>query len=350
MKKHFVVILLCCNLSAIAQSGKWFTIKAFLPYWNGAEVSLFRNNQLLYSGNISKDMFAFTGIIDGPVQGALKINSGKKSFYIPVFLEPGTIKIRDAGNQTLISYGTPFNDIYFQINKSYDSLIAQQKNMGFAKALDFKRELASEFIRNNPSSIVSVQLLKDYYYLVNEANDTLYYSLVHGLDTSLQQVFYVKEMMKEANTRYMTAIGKPAPSKQLVDSCGRLTSLFKTGQYTLISFWASWCVPCRKENSELLRVYKKYHGAGFTITGVSLDVNKSLWAKAIRQDKLLWQQLNDLKGWNSPATQAYGVKAIPTNYLINTEGIIIGKNLYAEQLDNLLNTLLRKPVTQTQIF
>ena len=97
MKKNFVVILICCYLSAIAQSGKWFTIKAFLPYWNGAEVSLFRNNQLLYSGNISKDMFAFTGIIDGPVQGALKINSGKKSFYIPVFLESGTIMIRDAG-------------------------------------------------------------------------------------------------------------------------------------------------------------------------------------------------------------------------------------------------------------
>jgi thiol-disulfide isomerase/thioredoxin len=240
------------------------------------------------------------------------------------------------------------NDVYVELNKSFDSLVAQQKHLSFSDALNYKRNLAANFIRNNTSSVVSVQLLKDYYHLVNEANDTSYYSLVHILDTSLQQLFYVKEMRKEAIARNAMAIGKPAPLAQLSDSCGRDGSLFKAGEYTLIDFWASWCVSCRKENPDLLKLYKKYHEVGFNITGVSLDVNKARWLNAVRQDKLLWPQLSDLKGWKSSMIQTYGIKAIPMNYLVNKEGIIIAKNLYAEQLDILLNGLLSGQTTELQ--
>ena len=81
---------------------------------------------------------------------------------------------------------------------------------------------------------------------------------------------------------------------------------------------------------------------GFSITSVSLDESKLLWLNAVKQDKLLWKQLNDLKGWNSPATTTYGVKAIPMNYLINKDGVIIAKNLHAEQIDILLANILKQ--------
>ena len=344
MKKylvHFVVLFLFfTNHNAFAQQDNFTSIKAFLPHWNGAEISLFRNNQLFYKGLVEKDMFSFTGNVGAASPGSLKVKAGKIIFYTPVFLEPGIIKVRDAGGKILISYGTPSNDIYFQLNKSFDSLAAQQKNLNFPEAINFKREQAATFIKNNSSSIVSVQLLKDYYYLAIDANDTVYYSLVHSLDSSFKELFYVKEMMNEANNRYLTALGKPAPYLQVKNINGRLSSVYEKGHYSLIDFWASWCLPCRKENAALKKLYKKYVSAGFNITSVSLDANKMLWLNAIKQDKLEWQQLNDLKGWDSPVARMYGIKVIPMNYLINREGVIIGKNLHTEQIDIMLANLL----------
>lgn len=340
MKKSLLIIFLSCSfITVFSQQQKWFTVKAFLPRWNGAEISLFSNNQLLHVSTVVKDMFDFTGVIDIAAQGSLKVRWGKSIFFIPVFFEPGTIRIRDAGSKVLVSYGTPSNDLYFQINRNFDSVLAQQKNLSFSEAINYKRELAAAFIRNNTSSIVSVQLLKDYFYMEKEASDTVYYSLIHSLDTILQQTFYVKEMKKEADARYITAVGNPAPFLQIADSCGRTISLYTTGQYTLLDFWASWCAPCRKENAALLQVYKKYASSGFRITGISLDENKMLWLKAIKQDKLLWPQLCDLKGWESSTAQVYGVKAIPMNYLINRDGVIVAKNLHVAQLDAILATV-----------
>jgi len=78
------------------------------------------------------------------------VKAGKNSFFIPVFLEPGTIKIRDAGGRVLVSYGTPSNDIYIELNNKFDSLAVQKKIASFSEALQYKRSLATSFILNNP--------------------------------------------------------------------------------------------------------------------------------------------------------------------------------------------------------
>jgi thiol-disulfide isomerase/thioredoxin len=343
MKRYFFLLLLCFSTCIVfSQSNNWFTIKAFLPRWNGAEISVFSNERLIYTGTIVKDMFAFTGSIETPTQGSLKVKAGRNSFFIPVFLEPGTIKIRDAGGRVLVSYGTPSNDLYVQLNNNFDSLAVQKKISSFSEALQYKRNLATSFILNNPSSLVSVQFLKDYYYLALNTNDTLYFSLVHSLDSSLQQSFYAKEMITEATTRYATAIGKKAPLMQLPDSSRRLNHLYKSGEYTLINFWASWCAPCRIENHALVKLFTKYQDLGFSISSISLDTNKLLWLAAIKQDKLLWQQLSDLKGWESTVTATFGIKVIPMNFLVDKEGIIVEKNVQPEEIESFLANRVRE--------
>jgi thiol-disulfide isomerase/thioredoxin len=342
MKKHlFSFYFIFCFLPGFAQQ-KWFTVKAFLPRWNGAEISLLSNNQIIYASKVEKDMFSYTGSIDAAREGILKINSGKNIFYIPVFLEPGTIKIRDAGGREMASYGTPSNDEYTELYRRFDSLAAQLKQRKFSEIVQFKRNLAAEYIRNHSSSIVSVQLLKDFFHLSAEANDSVYYSLAHSLNSYFPNSFAIIEMLKEADARFVTAIGKTAPALQLKDTSGNVLALYNKGAYTLIDFWASWCVPCRKENAELKKVFEKYHSDGFTITSVSLDSKMLFWKKAIRQDKLTWLQLSDLKGWEGMPSKVYGVKAIPMNFLIDKEGVFIAKNLSADQLDKLLFSLLNK--------
>lgn len=144
-------------------------------------------------------------------------------------------------------------------------------------------------------------------------------------------------------------IGERAPEMVFKSPDGEkiaLTSL--RGKMVLIDFWASWCSPCRIENPNLVKYYKKYsdkefiNGSGFTIYGVSLDKSMEAWMAAIEKDGLEWEShVSDLKGWQSVPAAMYGVMGIPMNFLIDGEGIIVAKGLRGEYLENKLKELLK---------
>lgn len=111
------------------------------------------------------------------------------------------------------------------------------------------------------------------------------------------------------------------------------------GKVTLVDFWASWCGPCRRENPNVVAMYNKYKSKGFDILGVSLDSNGDRWRDAIKQDKLTWNHISDLGGWQSKHAQLYQVSSIPTTLLLDREGKIIARNLRGEQLETRLKEI-----------
>lgn len=120
----------------------------------------------------------------------------------------------------------------------------------------------------------------------------------------------------------------------------KLSSL--KGKYVLIDFWASWCLPCRKENPNVVRLYNQYKDKGFTILSVSLDSDVNLWKAAIKTDGLIWpNHVSDLKGWESSMVKLYNFQSIPHTVLIDKEGKIVETGLRGESLEQKLKELIK---------
>ncbi|MEK0422893.1 MAG: hypothetical protein RLZ95_803 [Bacteroidota bacterium] len=132
-------------------------------------------------------------------------------------------------------------------------------------------------------------------------------------------------------------IGTVLPEFSQNDASGKSVSLSSLrGKYVLIDFWASWCGPCRAENPNVVKAFNAYKSKGFTVLGVSLDQDKAKWLEAIKKDGLAWTQVSDLKYWNNAVAQQFGIQSIPANFLIDPNGVVIGKDLRGEDLERAL--------------
>jgi peroxiredoxin len=202
-----------------------------------------------------------------------------------------------------------------------------------------KRNIIADFARANPSSVVSAWAISKYYSF--EPNLAELVPAYQGLSKENQQTIYGKQIAETIRAAEKTAIGNKAPDFTVADAFGKSISLHQyKGKFVLVDFWASWCGPCRAENPNVVRVYKKHHSDQFDILGVSLDNSRELWLKAIKKDGLEWKQGTDLKAWEGPIIKEYGLKGIPFNMLLDKDGKIIAKNLRGVELEIKLSEVL----------
>ncbi|MBP7274558.1 MAG: TlpA family protein disulfide reductase [Saprospiraceae bacterium] len=140
--------------------------------------------------------------------------------------------------------------------------------------------------------------------------------------------------------KYIRGAQAPDFSAKTIDGKTFQLSQLK-GSYVLLDFWASWCPPCRAESPQMVALQQKYQGRGFEIVSIGLETNETAWRNAIAKDGLNWQyHISDFKRMASPIAELYGIKSIPTKYLINPQGTIIGVNMPYEEINNTLEARL----------
>ena len=157
---------------------------------------------------------------------------------------------------------------------------------------------------------------------------------------------YVKKQVAQPQTQTqpgkIPVVGDMAPELAMNDVDDKPFSLSQLrGKYVLIDFWASWCGPCREENPNIVAAFNQFKDKNFTVLGVSLDKNKQAWIDAIKEDKLTWQHISDLKYWSSAAAPLYGFDGIPYNVLIDPQGKIIASGLRGSGLQTKLAEILK---------
>lgn len=201
-------------------------------------------------------------------------------------------------------------------------------------------EKLSDFIKKRPKNKLSP-------YLLGKASSLLYSQvkeLCTLIDTSLNKTFEtksIKNLLNQLDKSKNSAIGVVFQDFALKDSSGHEIDLKQfRGKYRLIVCWASWCKPCRVEHPDLNVLYEKYKGKGFEMIGVSLDKEKEKWTKAIIKDGLNWTQVIDQKVFDGEMAKYYGIEAIPTNFLLDKEGKILGVGLTPKEIEQMIGKLL----------
>jgi peroxiredoxin/Cu/Ag efflux protein CusF len=93
------------------------------------------------------------------------------------------------------------------------------------------------------------------------------------------------------------------------------------GKVVLLNFWATWCVPCRTEMPAIEKLYETYQAQGLEVVAVNLDVLSSAGVETFGKEVGVTFRVALDPSWST--TRAFGVKGLPTTYLIDRTGHVV---------------------------
>ena len=236
----------------------------------------------------------------------------------------------------------PFLQEFYKIAQELHGTKVEKEKLILETKMDSIRILMDaedkKYVSQHPGSIVSLSLVENEALMGEYADVNSLYAV---LSPEMKATIAGKRLSERLEVLKRSDIGTPLKDFSMRALDGKMVKLadFK-GKYVFVDFWASWCGPCRAENPNVLKAYNTYKKKNFTVLGVSLDDNRDKWKAAVEKDKMPWTQISDLKGFENELSSYYGIRAIPTTYLIDPQGKIIAKGLRGAKLHTRLAEIL----------
>jgi len=364
MRIKFIItslLIISCN------SSNDFTINGTIDADDGSKVYILQadqNNQPFVKDStiIKNSKFKFSGEAATPEISYFQVEG--INGYVLSIIESGKINaeiFKDSVSTSLVT-GTKSNNDFNKYRTETKSLVQNINKIAYDQqqaifnndlelASKLKKDLSRkeqevilyewDFLVNNTDSYMSALLL-EVFMVENKVNKD---SIIEVFNTFTNRIKIsnVGKNITDLLRQYEDPIniGELAPdfTAPSLDG-GNITLSESLGKVTLIDFWAAWCRPCRIENPNLVRLYKKYNSSGLQIIGVSLDRTKEQWEKAVSDDNLPWVHVSNLNFWNDPIARQYSIRAIPQSFLLDENGYVIAKDLRGLSLDQSVESAL----------
>ena len=356
-------------LSSCGSSDNQFELNGNADVSDGTMIYVLQadqNNQpyIKDSTSVQSNSFKFKGISSTPQISYIQVEG--VNGYVLAILENGDIKAdiyKDSISKSKV-YGTKSNDDFIKYKSETKSLVDVMNNISsdaqnaimsgdVVTAMELEKEYNSkerevmlyewDFIVDNLDSYMSALLL-EVFMIENKVNKDSIIDVYESFSNRIK-VSDVGKNIADLLSQFEDPIevGEIAPDFTAPSIDGpdiTLSNVLLDNKVTLLDFWAAWCRPCRIENPNLVRLHKKYKDAGFDIIGVSLDRTREQWEQAVIDDNLPWTQVSNLNFWNDPVARRYSIRAIPQSYLLNKDGLVMGKNLRGQELEDRILSLL----------
>ena len=277
------------------------------------------------------------------------------------FLERGNIEVlidAEGGNQHIS--GTPNNDAFQAFYDETEVLEEEAEEIEdkirmtlatdgdasefYAQMGDLQDRftaLLARSIKENAHLLYGYQQLMDNYTMF-EPEEVM--EMLEKLAPAFSSDIMFMQLTAVINSQLATSLGHPyidfegalLDKKYGFATQAKLSDYVGKNKVVLLDFWASWCTPCLNEIPNLKAAYSKFKSKGFEIVSVSVDDGTDEWIKAVKDNGMNWVQLWNGENMENSAAVKYSISAIPSTYLIDSEGTIIGRNLRDKELEEAL--------------
>ena len=277
------------------------------------------------------------------------------------FLERGNIQVlidAEGGNQFIA--GTPNNDAFQAFYDETEILEEEAEEIEdkirmtlatdgdasefYAQMGDLQDRftaLLARSIKENADKLYGYQQLMDNYSMF-EPEEVM--EMLEKLAPAFGSDLMFMQLTAMTQSQLATSLGHPyidfegalLDKKYGFDATAKLSDYVGKNKVVLLDFWASWCTPCLKEVPNLKAAYDKFKSKGFEIVSVSVDDGTEEWVQAVKDNGMNWVNLWNGEDMQNSAAVKYSISAIPSTYLIDADGTIIGRNLRDQELDEAL--------------